>query len=277
MRPRTRLPLAMFGLSAVASLGLLAVYLAGGRPHLEGLLLGAALGGIGAGLILWGRRVLPSDPVTAPRFPESTPEERRLAEAALSRGAEELGRRQALVRALAIAGGALGAALLLPIRSLGPSPGRSLLTTPWTDGTLAVDQAGSPIVASAFHAGQVLTIFPDGHVGSADGQAVLLRVDPASLRLPAGREGTAPDGLVAYSKICTHAGCPVALYLETTQQLRCPCHQSTFSVLDGGVPQLGPAARPLPQLPLRIDPDGTVHASGGFTDAVGPSFWELPG
>ena len=274
--PRTRPPLLLLGLSVVASLSLVVVYLRGGQPQLEGVLLGLALGGIGGALILWAKRVLPADQVTSARFRPSSPEDRRRADAAIERGTEELTRRRLLVRALAAAGAALGAALLLPIRSLGPSPGRSLFTTAWRAGTVVVDEAGRPVVASAFRTGQVLTVFPDGDVGSADGVAVLVRVDPGTLRLPDDRTATAPDGLVAYSKICTHAGCPVALYLETTQQLRCPCHQSTFSVLEGGVPQLGPAARPLPQLPLQIGSDGVVRASGGFTDAVGPSFWELP-
>jgi ubiquinol-cytochrome c reductase iron-sulfur subunit len=275
VRSPTRLPLVLLTVSALASVALFVVYLTGGQPQLEGALLGTSLGGIGGALILWGKRVLPADRVTAERFEPSTEEERARAEAALSRGAEAITRRRALIRALAVAGGALVGALLLPIRSLGPSPGRALFTTPWSAGTKVVDEEGRPIVASTFRTGQVLTVFPEGHVGSADGQAVLMRVEASTLRLPAGRDGTAPEGLVAYSKICTHAGCPVALYLESTQQLRCPCHQSTFSVLEGGVPQLGPAARPLPQLPLEVGEDGALQASGGFTDAVGPSFWEL--
>jgi ubiquinol-cytochrome c reductase iron-sulfur subunit len=119
-------------------------------------------------------------------------------------------------------------------------------------------------------------VFPEGFVGSADGQAVLINVGDAPLTLsPAGLAG-APDGLVCYSKICTHAGCPVGLYLAQEHQLRCPCHQSTFDVLDGARPVYGPAPKPLPQLPIEVGEDGSLHATGDFDAPVGPSFWDLP-
>jgi ubiquinol-cytochrome c reductase iron-sulfur subunit len=113
-------------------------------------------------------------------------------------------------------------------------------------------------------------------VGSGDSQAVLIRVQSGSLQLPADRLAGAPEGYVAYSKICTHAGCAVGLYLARLHQLRCPCHQSTFDVLNGAQPTYGPAARALPQLPIEIDPDGTIRALSDFTAPVGPSFWDLP-
>jgi ubiquinol-cytochrome c reductase iron-sulfur subunit len=120
------------------------------------------------------------------------------------------------------------------------------------------------------------TVFPEDAVGSGDSQAVLIRVPPGSLQLPADRLAGAPDGYVVYSKICTHAGCALGLYLAQVYQLRCPCHQSTFDVLKGSQPVYGPAARALPQLPIEIDPDGTMRALGDFTAPVGPSFWDLP-
>jgi Rieske Fe-S protein len=98
-------------------------------------------------------------------------------------------------------------------------------------------------------------------------------VDRGGLQL--GRVGAVAEGLVAYSKICTHAGCPLGLYLAAVHQLRCPCHQSTFDVLDGATPVYGPAARPLPQLPLAIAEDGSLYATGDFPEPVGPSFWSL--
>jgi ubiquinol-cytochrome c reductase iron-sulfur subunit len=264
----------LLGLSTLASLGLFVVYLLGGQPQVEGTLLFVSLGGIGLALVVWGVRVLPPDVISAER-PRSTREDREAAEAALTRGSEVITRRRALVAGLVAAGGALLAALTLPIRSLGPSPGRSLFVTAWTPGASVVDEAGEPVKAETLEVGSVITVFPRGSVGSADSQAVLIRVVPALLRLPTERQRWAPGGLIAYSKICTHAGCPVALYLEAAGQLRCPCHQSTFDVLTGGTPVSGPAARPLPQLPLEIDPSGLLVAQGDFSAPVGPSFWGL--
>ena len=264
----------LLGLSTLASLGLFVVYLLGGQPQVEGTLLFVSLGGIGLALVLWGVRVLPPDVISAER-PRSTREDRDAAEAAITRGSEVITRRRALVGGLVAAGAALLAALTLLIRSFGPSPGRSLFVTAWTPGAGVVDEAGEPVKAETLEVGSLITVFPRGSVGSADSQAVLIRVDPTLLQLPTQRERWAPGGLIAYSKICTHAGCPVALYLEAAGQLRCPCHQSTFDVLTGGTPVSGPAARPLPQLPLEIDPSGLLVAGGDFNAPVGPSFWGL--
>jgi ubiquinol-cytochrome c reductase iron-sulfur subunit len=197
-------------------------------------------------------------------------------EATLREGEEKIGRRSALVRLLLAAGGALGLAALFPIRSLGPSPGDTLLRTPWRAGQRLVTEEGDPVNANDLTLDSFVSVFPEGFVGSPDGQAVLVRVEPSSLRLPSGLVAGAPDGFVAYSKVCTHAGCPVGLYLAATHQLRCPCHQSTFDVLNGAEPVYGPAPRPLPQLPLMIDADGTIRATGDFDAPVGASFWSLP-
>ena len=106
-------------------------------------------------------------------------------------------------------------------------------------------------------------------------QTVLVRVEPGLNKPAEGREDWAPDGLLAYSKVCTHAGCPVGLYRAQDKRLICPCHQSTFDVLRGATPVYGPAARPLPQLPIRLEADGTFTAEGDFPEPVGPSFWNL--
>ena len=120
-----------------------------------------------------------------------------------------------------------------------------------------------------------MTAFPEGYVGSADAQTVLIRVAPELLQLPPDRVIWAPDGYVAYSKLCTHAGCPVGLYRATEHQLLCPCHQSTFNVLDGAEVVFGPAGRPLPQLPIQLQGDGTFVAQGDFFEPVGPAFWDI--
>jgi ubiquinol-cytochrome c reductase iron-sulfur subunit len=275
VKPERAVALA-FGLSTLAGLGLAAVYLAGGQPQLEGALLFVSLGGLGAGLTLWVHRLMPSGVVTEPRRPSGSPaEDRRAMEESLER-AETMGRRRFLTRMLLAAAGALGIAALFPIRSLGPSPGRSLLETSWRRGLRLVDRDGVPVRATDLVADSVTTVFPEGHVGEADAQTLLIKVDPQDLDLPPGREDWVPEGNLAYSKVCTHAGCPVGLYRAETSELLCPCHQSTFDVLRGAEPVFGPATRPLPQLPIEVDADGFLVASGGFSAPVGPGFWDLP-
>jgi ubiquinol-cytochrome c reductase iron-sulfur subunit len=121
----------------------------------------------------------------------------------------------------------------------------------------------------------VLTVFPNGDSSDPNSATLLIRVAPELLQLPEDRVGWAPDGFIAYSKICTHAGCPVGLYRASQHTLICPCHQSEFDVLRGAVPINGPAARPLPQLRIERQADGTLVALGDFSDPVGPSFWNM--
>ena len=132
---------------------------------------------------------------------------------------------------------------------------------------------GVPVRASDLEVGSVLTVFPEGAPRAEDSATLLIRVAEGELRLPPERLAWAPGGLVAYSKICTHVGCPVGLYQRATQQLLCPCHQSTFDVLEGARPVFGPATRSLPQLPLRVDDEGFVVADGDFPEPIGPGFW----
>jgi len=201
--------------------------------------------------------------------------EREEAEEALAGGEEELARRTLLGRLLLGAAGALGIAALFPIRSLGPDPGDTLQRTPWSKGKRLLSETGALVKIDDLEVNSFMTVFPEGYPGSADGQAVLLRVNPDLLQLPADRASGAPEGYVAYSKVCTHLGCPLGLYLAATQELRCPCHQSTFNVLNGAVPVYGPAARPLPQLLLEVDGEGYLVAKGDFTDPIGPGYWSI--
>jgi ubiquinol-cytochrome c reductase iron-sulfur subunit len=272
-----RLVAVCFVVSALAGLGLAIVYISGGQAQLEGALLAVSLGGLAAGLILWAKRLLPHEEITEQRelVPSSQPERAAL-QSEIERGGETLGRRRLLTRLLAGAAGALGLALVFPIRSLGPRPGNTLFRTQWTSGALALNSAGQPIHRDDLEIDGVVTVFPQGHIGSADSQTIVVRVDPAALELPAGREDWAPEGYVAYSKVCTHAGCPVGLFLAATHELRCPCHQSTFDVLTGATPTYGPAARPLPQLPIEFDANGLLRARSDYREAVGPAFWDRP-
>ncbi len=264
---------ALFLSSAVRAVALAAVYWRGGQPQLEGLFLGLALAGVACGFVIWGNRLLPHEPVVGERHELPSPEaEVQAAEGDFGRDGA-LTRRKLVTRSLGLAVGGLGVAALFPVRSLGPRPGRSLLETPWRAGIRLITEDGRRVRAADIPLEGLVTVFPEGSPGSADGQTVLIRVAPGLIVAKAGREDWTPQGLVAYSKICTHAGCPVGLYEPLSHRLLCPCHQSTFDVLHHASPQIGPAAAPLPQLPLAVDADGFVVARGDFSEPVGPAFW----
>jgi ubiquinol-cytochrome c reductase iron-sulfur subunit len=262
-----------FLVCAAAAVGLAVVYLRGGDPQLEGVLLAVALGGLAVGFVMWANHLMPRGPFVDERHdPAATEEELEEMEADVERGGI-LTRRKLILRTLAVAVGGLGAAALFPIRSLGPNPGTSLVRTPWRDGLRLVTEDGRPVRIEEVPVEGLVTVFPEGHPGSADGQAVLVRVAPGLISPLPGREDWAPAGFVAYSKVCTHAGCPVGLYQAESHELLCPCHQSSFDVLHHATPTFGPAAAPLPQLPLRIDTGGFLVARGDFSEPVGPVFW----
>jgi ubiquinol-cytochrome c reductase iron-sulfur subunit len=271
-----RIAAACFGLSALCTLSLAVVYALGGQPQAEGALLGVGLLALGTGLVLWAHWFMPRGPFAEERHTLASPPDDLEAFEDTFEHPEGMSRRRLLVGSLVGALGALGLAALFPIRSLGPNPGSTLLRTPWLRGTRAVTADGRPVLAREVPLDGLVTVFPAGHPDSADGQVVLLRVRPDRLSLPSARADWAPDGLVAYSKVCTHAGCPVGLFEPQSGQLLCPCHQSAFDVLDGAQPVFGPAARALPQLPITIDDEGYVTARSDFHEPVGPSFWNRP-
>jgi ubiquinol-cytochrome c reductase iron-sulfur subunit len=269
-----------FGLSALASIALVVVYITGGQTQLEGILLGVSLGGLGVGLAVWGERMLDSREVVEERHELGSGEagERALAQAFMEEAGPEIRRRGFVLKMLGIAGGALGIALLPPIASLGPAPGNSLKTTSWRPGMRLVrDDTGEPIRADELVLDEVLTVVPETAPKAADSVALLIRLPEDQIELPAERLAGTINGLVCYSKLCTHAGCPVGLYRAANRSLFCPCHQSQFNVLAGCTPTFGPAARPLPQLPIAVDQEGFVYAKGDFLEPVGPAFWDRGG
>jgi len=262
-RRATRRIALLFVLSALAGIGLLVLYALGGQVQLEGALVGVALGAMGFALILWGKHLFAHEVVTEERDPhESEVGERRIAEDLIRETETGITRRRMLTRLLVGAAGAFGLALIFPIRSLGPNPGNSLFVTSWRRGKRLVDDTGLAVRVDTLPESGVVTVFPEGSVGDANAQAILVRVPEDLLHLPAGREDWAPQGNVCYSKLCTHAGCPVGLYLASYHQLQCPCHQSAFDVTDGASVVFGPAARPLPQLPIEADAEGFLVARG---------------
>lgn len=269
-----RLVAACLVVSGLASLALVMVFLLGGQPQVEGILLGLALGGLGSGIVIWAIRLLDAPVQIEERHPLGSPEEMR-ADAASTVDMGNITRRTLLVRLLLGAAGALAAALAIPVLALGPGPGRELFQTPWRAGARIVGEDGLPIRPADLALGSVRTVFPEDAIGSADAVTLLIKVRPSELQLDPERTGWAPEGCIGYSKICTHAGCPVGLYRAEEHALLCPCHQSTFDVLRGAVPTFGPAARPLPQLPIEVDAEGFLVAGGDFPEPVGPSFWNL--
>ncbi|MDP8904059.1 MAG: Rieske 2Fe-2S domain-containing protein [Chloroflexota bacterium] len=268
-----------FVTTIAAGLALLVVYIAGGQTQLEAVLLALCLGGLGLGIVVWSHHLLRVEAVVEERTP-ITADPQELAEI---RGAlvDESGisRRKLLVRLLLGAFAALGAALTIPVLSLGPAPGRALHQSAWRPGMRLVGVDGAPVTADQLVVGGLTTVFPEGvdiHA-AADAPTLLIRVEPELLELVTERAAWAPGGYVAYSKLCTHAGCPVGLYLTERHVLVCPCHQSVFDVLRGAAPISGPAARPLPQLPIQLQPDGTFIALDDFSEPAGPSFWNVYG
>jgi ubiquinol-cytochrome c reductase iron-sulfur subunit len=272
--------------AAACAVGFVAVYALGDVPRRTqflGLSLGLALALISAALIVLAKRLVPDEQLEEP-YP--LPREHEHEEDDVVQLVEESGQRFTRKRLLLFGAGAagvtLGAALVAPAASLGPVLDvDSLFETPWSRGRRLVDEGGRPIRATDIEAGTFYTAYPEGADREQMGSPlVVVRLDPAALRLPQGRAGWAPGGILAYSKICTHAGCAIALYRKPTfapvqpkPALVCPCHYSTFDPATGGTVLFGPAGRPLPQLPLFVDPAGHLRAAGNFSGAVGPAWW----
>jgi ubiquinol-cytochrome c reductase iron-sulfur subunit len=241
----------------------------------------------GFGTTAWGKYLMPQGPFVEERhdLAGTSDEQDAMAAALVERTGIVVKRRGLLGGLLALAGGVFGLVLLLPLlRSLGPVPKSSgppqdsLQTTNWRAGVRLVDASGRPIKADEIVDGGIVTVFPEGYqdreIGQAVDQTVVIRHGLIPVRNDEGQvmPGT-PGGFIAYSKLCTHLGCPVGLYEKQLGMLVCPCHQSMFKVTNGAEPVFGPAPRPLPRLPLAIDNDGYLRAAGGYNQPVGPGYW----
>lgn len=269
-----RMILVAFIVSIGASVGLIVTYLAGGNPQLEGALLGAALAGIGWGLVAAAHHFFDEEAGEDYRQLGSDSADLEKAREVM---AEPVSRRGMIFGMLAAAVAAFAVALGFPVRSLGRGDREELFETEWEAGRRVVDSSGAPIGVDTLDFGGAITALPEGDASPGDSAVMLIRVEPERLQPVDGREGWTPEGYVAYSKICTHAGCPVGLFNTQEGTLVCPCHQSSFDALAGAAPRFGPAGRPLPQLPLAIDADGWLIATGPFSHPVGPGFSGLPG
>jgi ubiquinol-cytochrome c reductase iron-sulfur subunit len=268
---------AMFLLAMAGYAGFGAAYWVNARSELLGLTIGIGMGATGVAFVIWGKYLMPKGPFMEERHTMvPTPEEKaRIVNDFASRGKIAIERRSFLVKLLGGAVGILSVVAAFPLlRSLGPLPGDTLYHTKWRKGIRAVTIEGAPVNIADMDVGGVLTVFPADDVGSAVSQTILVRASTQPIATRPGRESWGPDGYLAYSKVCTHAGCPVSLYQEDTEQLLCPCHQSLFNILEGAEPVFGPAPRPLPQLPLAVDAEGFLVAQGDFDQPIGPGFWE---
>lgn len=270
-----------------------------------GVTLAVALGGLGAGMITWAKKLMGDEEAVQERETLSSPlPEVEATERVFARGFETTGlaRRPIIRRTLLLAAGVLGLIGVVPILNLGPMSGRkpkSLGETSWrftrptvdaagkrVPGIRMIDQTGRAIKLGDIAAGGLLTVFPalvpdpnrPGYYVEptlqikGDSTVLLIRLHPGQLTAR-NAVGTYFDH-IAFSKICTHAGCPVSLYEQQTHHLLCPCHQSIFDVADHARPIFGPAARPLPQLAINVDDEGYFIALGDFNQPVGPTYWE---
>jgi ubiquinol-cytochrome c reductase iron-sulfur subunit len=311
---RSELVVAFWFLMSVAGTFAFVIMNFGGDKHKQyytpvlGICLAVAVGGLGMGMINWAKRLMGDEEAVQEREPHfSKPEEVEATERVFARGVETSGitKRPIIRRTLLLAAGALGLIGVVPILNLGPLSGRKpkafgetswRFTKPTTDvsgkrvqGIRMIDQTGRPIKLGDLAAGGLLTVFPaltpsPDSPGmyeeptlqeKGDSTVLLIRLRPGELK-GANAKHTYFDH-IAFSKICTHAGCPVSLYEQQTHHLLCPCHQSIFDVSDHGRPIFGPAARSLPQLAITVDSDGYFIATGDFTEPIGPTYWERNG
>jgi ubiquinol-cytochrome c reductase iron-sulfur subunit len=290
----------LFGISALGTVLLIVSYvfipddlfifipvMGNQNAHQLGLGLGMAISlfFIGIGAIHWAKTLMPDTEVIAERHEFRSPDSDRkdFVDAVKSgAGASGLGRRSLIKRSLGAALGLSALSPLLLLRDLGPLPGKELEKTTWKSGTyLVTDPGNRRIKASDLEVGAVAQVLPEiehpEHRKLSDigkDAVLLIRLRPQEFNLEADKLAMTHDGIIAFSKICSHMGCAVALYEQQTKHLLCPCHQSTFDVTRGAKVIFGPSARPLPQLDITIDGEGYLVARNEFSEPVGPSFWE---
>jgi ubiquinol-cytochrome c reductase iron-sulfur subunit len=292
-----RIVLALFGLSTLGTVGFLVAYFAlptgvdaetiRRSNTALGLGLAFALLGIGTAAIHWAKTIMNDHERVEDRHSvASSAAVREAAVANLQAGVADSGisRRGLLKSAL------LGSVAIFPLTIVVPLVGEvgedwnvsKFRHTMWTKGKkLMTDPTNRPIKADDVTVGSIWHVIPEGleeaeHPLDEKAKAVVIvmRLDPEDLHEAEDRKDWSHEGIVAYSKICTHVGCPVALYERSTHHLLCPCHQSTFDVANGCEVIFGPAKRPLPQLPITVDDEGYLVAQSDFTEPVGPSFWD---
>ncbi|MFF8912630.1 Rieske 2Fe-2S domain-containing protein [Streptomyces sp. NPDC015032] len=250
-----------------------------------GLTLGVALFAIGAGAVHWARTLMSDVEVADDRHAiEATPEVKAKVLADFAAGAEEsaLGRRKLIRNTM------FGALALVPLsgvvllRDLGPLPEKKLRKTLWSKGKQLINMnTMEPLRPEDVAVGSLTFAMPEGLSEEAEdfqnqiakAALMIIRIEPGNIKDKREREW-AHEGIVAFSKICTHVGCPISLYEQQTHHVLCPCHQSTFDLSDGARVIFGPAGHALPQLRIGVNSEGNLEALGDFEEPVGPAFWE---
>jgi ubiquinol-cytochrome c reductase iron-sulfur subunit len=269
--------------AAAFAFGFTAIYVvAGENTQLLGLALGLALALLAAACIVAGKLVVPQETSVEERGLLLDEEQTEEVVDMVEGGGEGISRRALLTTAGCVAGAGVVTALATPVASLGPTL-NGIHTTQWRRGVRLVDDQGRPYTPDDVVIGSFYTALPQhGEPEHFDAGLLVVKLPPRYLHLPGPRRYWAPQGIVAYSKICTHAGCAISLYRYPTYQptsngpaFTCPCHYSTFLPGEGGRVIFGPAGRALPQLPLMIDAQGYLAAADDFHEDIGPSWWNV--
>ena len=263
-----------------------------GHTLLLGLTAGLAVLLIGVALVHWARTLMSDEEMVEPRHPAASPEADReglVADVAWGVSKTGVARRGLMVKGLLGGLGIMAVPAVVTLADLGPWPTSDVLKetiekTIWTEGMpLVNDITKKKLKPADLEVGQLVNAEPENlfelegtefQVAKAKAAIIIVRMDPASIKIPESRRDWQVDGILAYSKICTHVGCPISLWEQQTHHLLCPCHQSTFDLGDSGVVVFGPAARSLPQLAITTDAEGYLIARGDFSVPVGPSFFE---
>ena len=268
--------LCTFALALAACVTFVIAYFANAGNLLLGASLAVFCGAIGCTFVLWSHSLMRHKQATEPRETlPSPPQQREAFLETFDHSMNEVSRR-GLMKWMGVLGfGCLAAIVVSMFRSLGMFPESQIFDTVWRRGQRLVTVDAQPLSVDSLEIGSMAVVFPEDKVGDERAQTVLVRVRAELLRMPDRRNDWAPMGYIAYSRVCTHAGCPVGMYEATSCTLLCPCHQSSFDVLRAAIPTGGPAARALPQLPLYAEADGTLRAGGGFTEPPGPGFWSI--
>ncbi|HKO28377.1 MAG TPA: Rieske 2Fe-2S domain-containing protein [Solirubrobacteraceae bacterium] len=284
-RGAENLVLVLLGIACLFAIGFIVTYAMfspGGIPNeLLGVCMGMCFLFIAAALGVMAKRLVVTEELED-EYVEEHPQEQQEVVDIIHESGSRITRKRLLLGAGAATAGVVGLAAVTPALSLGPVWDTAPLDeTEWRRGVRLVDEDDHPLTATGVVPGTFYTAFPEGADKEKIGSSlVVVRLDPHKLKLPAGRADWAPGGILAFSKICTHAGCAVSLYRKptfpTTQPRRalvCPCHYSTFDPAEAAKPIFGPAGRELPQLPLMVDSRGHLRAGGNFSGPPGPSWW----
>jgi ubiquinol-cytochrome c reductase iron-sulfur subunit len=269
-------------LAAAAAVGFIAVYALGADTQWLGLLIGLAFALLAFGAIVTGKALVPQEQREEQRHSLDHDRDDLDIAVYVQEADEGITRSRLLKRAAGVAGLTVTGALLVPLVSCGPllDVGQ-LRRMAWHRGRRLVDDAGRPLRAKDIAVGAMVPAFAEGvDRKRLDASLIVVRLHEDDLRLPKQRSAWAPNGILAFSKICTHAGCAISMFRYPLfsphvpkPALVCPCHYSTFDPAAGGEVIFGPAGRPLPQLPVAIDERGELRATGPMSGPVGPSWW----